>query len=109
LEKPKENRMARYSKCCKKAASLENAIEKAAPLTTKKRKRLEDESFAFPKQRKMPINDESHVRSAMSRFGQVKDVTDAERRTAYRKILRAAKKFGIDASGFRDKYGGRYG
>ena len=45
----------------------------------------------------------------MSRFNQVKDVSEAERRTAYRKILRAAKKFGIDASGFIAKYGKKYG
>ena len=88
---------------------LEEAIEIAAPLTTKKRNRLRDETFAFPKQRKFPLNDATHVRSAMSYFGSVKDVSESEKRTAYRKILRAAKKFGIDASGFRERWGKKYG
>jgi hypothetical protein len=96
-------------KLLKAANKLAGAIESAKPLTTKKRNRVRDETFAYPKQRKMPLNDASHVRSAMSRFGQVKDVTDSERRTAYRKVLRAAKKFGIDATGFKKKYGPKYG
>lgn len=88
--------------------SLELTLDKAAELTTKKRNNLEKTTFAFPKQRKFPINDASHVRSAMSRFGQVKGVTDAEKKTAYNKILRAAKKFGIDATGFKAKWSKRF-
>jgi DNA gyrase/topoisomerase IV subunit A len=88
--------------------TLKAALDKAAELTTKKRNKLKEATFAFPKQRKFPINDASHVRSAMSRFGQVKDVTDAEKKTAYNKILRAAKKFGIDATGFKAKWGKRF-
>ena len=88
---------------------LRLAIEQAAPLTTKRRNELKDSQFAYPKQRKMPIHDASHVRSAMSRFNQVTGVSDSEKRTAYRKILSAAKKFGIDASGFREKFGPKYG
>jgi hypothetical protein len=101
--------MPKYEKLEAVLERLQGAIERAETLTTKKRNDLDADSFAFPKQRKMPINDASHVRSAMSRFGQVKGVSTAEKRTAYRKILRAAKKFGIDASGFQKKYGGRYG
>jgi hypothetical protein len=91
------------------ADRLVATVERAAPLTTKKRKKIRDETFAFPEQRKMPLNDASHVRSAMSRFNQVKGVTEAERRTAYRKIVTAAKKFGIDAKGFKEKFGPKYG
>lgn len=96
-------------KLLKVASELAAAIESAKPLTTKKRNRVRDETFAFPEQRKMPLNDASRVRNAMARFNQVKGVKDSERRTAYRKILRAAKKFGIDATGFKKKYGPKYG
>ena len=88
---------------------LKDALEKAAPLTTKKRNKLKTDTFAFPKQRKFPLNDANHVRSAMSYFGSVKDVSEAEKRTAYRKILRAAKKFGIDATGFKNRCSKKYG
>jgi len=88
---------------------VEKAIEKAAPITTKKRNDLQGRTFAFPKQRKMPLDSCGRVRNAMSRFSQVKDVTDAERRTAYRKIIRAANKCSIDSSGFKEKFGKRFG
>lgn len=87
---------------------LEKTLEEAKVLTTKERKRLKDKTFAFPKQEKMPLNDAEHVRAAMSRFSQVKGVTPEEKKTAYNKILRAAKKFGIDATGFKSKYGKTY-
>lgn len=43
------------------------------------RDKLPSREFAFPKQRKEPLEDASHVRNAVARFDQVKDVTDAER------------------------------
>jgi len=51
--------------------------------------------FAFPKQRKEPLEDASHVRNAVARFDQVKDVTDAERDEAWKRIRAAAKKFDV--------------
>lgn len=51
--------------------------------------------FAFPKQRKEPLEDASHVRNAVARFDQVKDVTDEERDEAWRRIEAAAKKFHV--------------
>ena len=59
------------------------------------RDHLGDREFAFPKQRKEPLEDASHVRSAVARFNQVKDVTDAERDDAWRRIKAAAKKFDV--------------
>lgn len=52
--------------------------------------------FAFPKQRKEPLEDASHVRNAVARFDQVKDVTDAERDEAWKRIRAAAKKFDVE-------------
>jgi len=39
-------------------------------LTSKKRKRLRDSSFALPAQRKYPINDITHARNALARVAQ---------------------------------------
>ena len=54
--------------------------------------------FAFPKQRKEPLEDASHVRNAIARFNQVKDVTDAERDEAWKHIRTAAKKFDVEVN-----------
>ncbi|MFL5459442.1 MAG: DUF6582 domain-containing protein, partial [Gemmatimonadales bacterium] len=48
-------------------------------LTEAKRNDLPDSAFAFPKQRKEPLVDADHVRNALARFDQVKDVTDDDR------------------------------
>jgi len=52
--------------------------------------------FAFPKQQKEPLSDAAHVRNAVARFNQVKDVTDAERDAAWKRIQQAAEKFGVE-------------
>jgi hypothetical protein len=48
-------------------------------LSTDDRNEMKDSTYAFPKQRKEPLNDASHVRNAIARFDQVKDVSDEER------------------------------
>ena len=53
-------------------------------------------SFAFPKQRKEPLENAAHVRNAIARFNQVEGVTDAERDEAWKHIKTAAKKFGVE-------------
>ena len=65
-------------------------------LSTNDRKHMSDSTYAFPKQRKEPLNDASHVRNAIARFGQVKDVSDADREEAFRNIKAAAKKHGVE-------------
>ncbi|HXU29563.1 MAG TPA: DUF6582 domain-containing protein [Thermoanaerobaculia bacterium] len=69
-----------------------------ATLDTQKRDRLSSRSFAFPKQRKEPIEDAAHVRNAIARFNQVEDVSDAERNAAWKRIKTAAKKFGVEVN-----------
>jgi hypothetical protein len=56
---------------------------------------LPDTAFAFPRSRKEPITDASHVRSALARFNQVTDVSDAERDLAFANIEKAAKYFNV--------------
>ena len=65
-------------------------------LTTEERDKLPDSDFAFPKQRKEPIEDASHVRDALARFDQVEDVTNQERDEAFKRIQAAARKFGVE-------------
>lgn len=65
-------------------------------LSTQERDALPDRQFAFPEQRKEPLEDASHVRNAIARFNQVKDVTDAQRDDAWKRIKAAAKKFDVE-------------
>ena len=67
-------------------------------LSTENRDELDKGSFAFPKQRKEPLENASHVRNAISRFNQVKDVSDDERDAAWKRIKAAAKKFDVEVS-----------
>lgn len=64
-------------------------------LDAKDRHELKDSDYAFPKERKEPINDAHHVRGAMARFDQVEGVSDKERDEAWGRIKKAAKKFGV--------------
>jgi hypothetical protein len=57
---------------------------------------LPDSAFAFPKQRKEPMTDAAHVRAAIARFDQVKDVSDADREQAFANLKAAARHFNID-------------
>jgi hypothetical protein len=65
-------------------------------LSEKQRDKLDEDKFAFPKQRKEPLEDASHVRNALARFDQVKGVTDKERDEAFERIKKAAKNHGVD-------------
>lgn len=69
-----------------------------AELSTDDRKDLDKKTFAFPDERKEPLENASHVRNAIARFNQVKDVTDDERDAAWKRIKAAAKKFGVDVN-----------
>ncbi|XVV09847.1 DUF6582 domain-containing protein [Actinoplanes sp. CA-131856] len=60
------------------------------------RNAMPESTFAFPRVRKEPLNDAKHVRNAIARFDQVRDVSDKERDEAFRRIKKAAAKFGIE-------------
>ncbi|MBK5199083.1 MAG: hypothetical protein JJE37_12525 [Methyloceanibacter sp.] len=63
-------------------------------LTT--RSNLPDSVYAFPKQRKEPLTDASHVRNALARFDQVENISDADRDLAFANIKKAAQHYGVD-------------
>ena len=61
-------------------------------LTT--RSNLPESVYAFPRQRKEPLTDASHVKNALARFDQVEDVSDADR-IAFANIKKAAAHYGV--------------
>lgn len=69
-----------------------------AELSEAQRDRLDEDQFAFPKERKEPLNNASHVRNAVARFDQVEGVSDEERDEAWKRIQKAAKKYGVELS-----------
>jgi hypothetical protein len=73
-------------------------------LSTADKNDLPKKVFAFPDERKEPLNDAKHVRNAIARFDQVEGVSDAERDKAWKRIKKAAKKYEvkIDAKSWRD-------
>ena len=72
-------------------------------LNSKKRAKLPNRAFAYVDshgRRRLPINDESHVRNALARFTQVAFEDEAARERARKRLLTAAKKYGIVPIGF---------
>ncbi len=67
-----------------------------AKLNQAARDRIPATKYAFPKQRKEPLENASHVRNAAARFNQVQGVTEAERRAAWKRIETAAKKYKVE-------------
>lgn len=65
-------------------------------LDTADRNDLPDSVFAFPKQRKEPLTDASHVKNALARFDQVEDVSDEDRDLAFANIKKAAQHYDVD-------------
>jgi hypothetical protein len=57
---------------------------------------LPDSVFAFPRQRKEPLTDATHLRNAIARFDQVIDVSDEDRELAFANIKKAANYYGVD-------------
>jgi hypothetical protein len=70
--------------------------EKHGDLT--ERSDLPDSVFAFPKQRKEPMTDASHVRNAIARFDQTVGVSDEDRKLAFANIKKAAEHYGVEMS-----------
>ena len=67
-----------------------------AKLDTAERKAIPTKKFAFPKEKKEPLENAAHVRNAIARFNQVQGVSEAEKDAAWTRIKTAAKKFGVE-------------
>ncbi|HME78524.1 MAG TPA: DUF6582 domain-containing protein [Mycobacterium sp.] len=70
--------------------------EQHGTLTTQSN--LPDTVFAFPKQRKEPLTDATHVRNAVARFDQVTDVSEEDRALAFANIEKAAQHYNVNLS-----------
>ena len=84
---------------------LEGDWNLLAPLDARARARLRDSAFAYidsKGRRRLPINDGPHVRNALARFDQTTFEDDAARERARRRLLQAAKKYGVAPLGFFD-------
>ena len=76
-----------------------------ASLSARERANLPDRAFAYIDsngKRRLPIHDESHVRNALARFERTAFESDAARERARRRLLNAAKRYGIVPVGFID-------
>ena len=74
-------------------------------LTRTRRASLPDRAFAYidsKGKRMLPINDEPHVRAALGRFGRVAFESEAARDRARKRLLTAAKRYGIVPVGFME-------
>jgi len=67
-----------------------------ARLDQEDRNRPSGREYAFPKERKEPLEDARRVRNAVARFNQVEGVSDEERDAAWKRIEAAAKRFGVE-------------
>jgi hypothetical protein len=79
-----------------KEQTMANKKSSSHTLSAEDRKEIPTGDYAFPNESKEPLEDASHVRNAIARFDQVKGVSEEERKTAFSKIQKAAKKFDID-------------
>jgi len=96
-------------KSAQRASHKGAAPTRANELRERDRSKLSADRFAFPAERKEPLNDATHVRNAIARFDQVEGVSDAERDRAWRRIRAAAKRHGveIEVRGWRQLMAGR--
>ena len=78
------------------ASTRKTGSRRSSGLSEKQRDRMRSDNFAFPKERKEPLNDARHVRNAIARFDQVEGVSDKEREAAWRRIRSAARKYGVE-------------
>lgn len=65
-------------------------------VSAKEKNDLPNSAFVFPKQRKEPVTDASHLRNALARFNQVEGVTDEDREVAFANLKKAAAHFEVD-------------
>lgn len=69
-------------------------------LTKEEREKLPDGQFAWPEKRKLPMNDETHVRLAWDQVDRTQGMSEAERNAARVRLLRRARELNIDTKGW---------
>lgn len=74
-------------------------------LNAAERHALSPHSFGIPGREGLPLEDASHVRDAMARFGQEHFKDSAERKAAYHRVIARAHELGIDSTHFAAEHG----
>jgi hypothetical protein len=69
-----------------------------------KKKPKEAKEYAFSKIKKLPLDTQRQVLSAMEHLLKVKNVSESEIGEAYKKILKCADSYGICTMGFNSKF-----
>ena len=75
----------------------------APTLKARERRELPDRAFAYIDRagnRRLPVHDEGHVRAALARFNQVRFEDEDARAEAFKRLLLAARRYGIVPIGF---------
>lgn len=63
-----------------------------------------DVVYAFSRLKKLPLDTERNLKSAMAQLWNVKNATDADRAEAVEKIINLAKCFNVCTMGFLERY-----
>lgn len=101
---PDDMRSAKLARRTARRAHIE--VRDDGKVRTKKvaGKNLTADKFAFVGDKndtstwKFPVHDEAHARNALARWSQATGIPEEKKAAAYRKIVSAAKKFGIEVS-----------
>jgi len=64
-----------------------------------------NQTYAFARLRKLPLESDRQILSALNHFGNVASCSEDEKKEAFYKILSHADKFKICTMGFKTKYG----
>jgi hypothetical protein len=67
-----------------------------AKLNAEERKEIPPSEYAFPNERKEPLENAEHARNAIARFNQLEGVSESEKDAAWKRIEAAAKKFRVE-------------
>ena len=74
-----------------------------AKLLAKKRDSLPKNDFALPRERKLPIHDDTHIRLAWDMVNRTQGIDESQREAARKNILVAAHSHGIDTKDWDKK------
>jgi hypothetical protein len=88
-------------------SQMADAPSTDSALTAAARHELPSHMFAASESQSLPLEDETHVQNAMSRFNQTDFKGPSERKAAFHHIIARAHQLGMDPAGFEKKHGAK--
>ncbi|MBT8452970.1 MAG: hypothetical protein KJO40_13460 [Deltaproteobacteria bacterium] len=85
-------------------AGLDRLARGNPGITAAERHELAGADFGVPEHEGLPIDTPGRTRAAMARFNQFDFDSNAQKKTAYRRILARARQHGIDPAGFQARW-----